>query len=207
MKIYLVRHGETEWNKEGVFRGRKDIPLNERGREQAAAAGAFFADIPVDAVYSSPLSRARDTARPIGEAVGRPVSVLDGLNDMCFGPWEGLSLEDVGRAHGKDLETWRIHPQRLRVRGAETLSTVRRRIERDLGRVPAGAGSIVLVTHRVICKVATLTLLGIENSRFWQFTFDPASITLIDARTTPCSLVFANETCHLREARGGYADF
>jgi broad specificity phosphatase PhoE len=207
MNIYLVRHGETEWNKEGVFRGRKDIPLNDRGRRQAERAGAFFSGTRIDAVYSSPLSRARETALPIGEATARPVTPLEGLNDMCFGPWEGLSLEEVGQACGEDLEIWRTRPQRLRLEGAETLSQVRRRIARGLRQIPAGTRDVVLVTHRVICKVAILHLLGMENKRFWQLKFDPASITLIDARSLPATLVFMNETCHLEEKRGGYKDF
>ncbi len=62
MEIYLVRHGETQWNKEEVFRGRKDIPLNEAGRKQAAQAGAYFAGIPVKRIVSSPLARSVETA-------------------------------------------------------------------------------------------------------------------------------------------------
>ena len=207
MNIYLVRHGETEWNKEGVFRGRNDIPLNDRGRRQAERAGAFFSGTCIDAVYASPLSRARETALPIGEATARPVTCLDGLNDMCFGPWEGLSLEEVGQAYGEDLEVWRTRPQRLRLEGAETLSQVRRRIIGALRQIPAGTGDIVLVTHRVICKVAMLHLLGLENGRFWQFKCDPASITLIDTGSLPATLVFMNKTCHLEEKRGAYKDF
>jgi broad specificity phosphatase PhoE len=207
VNIYLVRHGETEWNKEGVFRGRNDIPLNDRGRRQAERTGAFFSGTPIDAVYASPLSRAQETALPIGAATASPIIPLDGLNDMCFGPWEGLSLEEVEQAYGEDLEIWRTRPQRLRLEGAETLSRVRRRIVTDLRQIPAETRSIVLVTHRVICKVAMLHLLGMENERFWQFKCDPASITLIDTTTLPATLVFMNETCHLEEKKGAYKDF
>ena len=77
MDIYIVRHGETQWNKEEVFRGRKDIPLNEAGRKQAEHAGAYFAGIPVKRIISSPLARAVETAEGIGTATGVPVERVE----------------------------------------------------------------------------------------------------------------------------------
>ena len=98
MDIYLVRHGETQWNKEEVFRGRKDIPLNETGRKQAAQAGAYFREVPVKRIISSPLSRAVETAQGIATATGVPVERVGELTDINFGIWEGLSLKEVESA-------------------------------------------------------------------------------------------------------------
>ena len=88
MRFILVRHGETPWNVTGQYQGQADIPLSERGRAQAAALGKRFESIHVDEIFSSPLQRAYDTARPISEATGRPIHVVDGLKELDFGQWD-----------------------------------------------------------------------------------------------------------------------
>ena len=122
MDIYLVRHGETQWNKEEVFRGRKDIPLNEAGRKQAKQAGAYFAGMPVSRIVSSPLARARETAEAIGLATGAPVETAEAFIDINFGIWEGLPLREVKERYPADFALWRASPEKLRIAGGETLS-------------------------------------------------------------------------------------
>ena len=128
MKLYIIRHGETEWNTEEVFRGRKDVPLNEAGLSQAELTGAFLADKGVDAVYSSPLVRATQTAQAICRATGAHLTLDDAFVDMDFGPWEGHALADVRRRYPAEFEVWRRAPHRFRMTGAETLAQVLRRI-------------------------------------------------------------------------------
>ena len=94
-KLYLVRHGETDYNNTMRFQGQTDIPLNQTGVEQAEKLAAFFKDIPLDAVYSSSLQRAGKTAEIIAEAKGlEPVS-LDALKEMSFGIWENMNSSDI----------------------------------------------------------------------------------------------------------------
>ena len=85
MNIYIVRHGETLWNKEEVFRGRKDIPLNDNGMRQAERAGAYFAGQPIGRIVSSPLARARQTAEAIGKTTGVTVETMEDFTDINFG--------------------------------------------------------------------------------------------------------------------------
>jgi broad specificity phosphatase PhoE len=98
--VYLVRHGQTAWNKEEVFRGRTDIPLDETGLREAELAAEYFKSIHLQAVYSSPLSRAWQTARKIGQFHPLEVQSLDGIIDMSFGRWEGHPLREVEEKDG-----------------------------------------------------------------------------------------------------------
>jgi broad specificity phosphatase PhoE len=210
MKIYLVRHGETLWNKEEVFRGRKDIPLNETGRIQAEKVGAYFAGIPLGRIVSSPLQRAVQTALAIAETTGIPVETEEDLTDINFGVWEGLSLRDVEEQYPAEFDQWKRSPQKLQVSGGETLAIVRGRASGSLARFASfGEGAMALVTHRVICKMIVLSCLNIGDEHFWDLKYDPASITLLEGQHGSFTLVFSNDTCHLKEllSRTGYRDF
>jgi len=199
MRIYLVRHGETEWNREGVFRGRKDFPLNETGREQAAKTGQYFAGRDISRIYSSPLIRAIETADPICAGAGRTPHVMEEFTDMSFGVWEGLTVDEARTLLPREYETWQKAPARFRIEGGESLAGVRRRINRGLTKALSdGHGDIVIVTHRVVCKVLTLCLLGVPNSLFWTIRCDPCSITLAETDSAGYVFHFINDTCHLR---------
>lgn len=200
MKIYIVRHGETLWNKEEVFRGRKDVPLNETGKKQAQLTGRYFSDKHVAMILTSPLARALETAHEIGEASGAPIVTVDELTDMNFGVWEGLALQEVEKSYPEELETWRKTPQKFHARNGESLGDIRRRATKALKKIPPDeGGTSVVVTHRVLCKIITLYAIGISNKHFWDLRFDPASISLIEKTGDSLILSFLNDTCHLRD--------
>jgi probable phosphoglycerate mutase len=90
--FYYLRHGETDWNREGRFQGWTDVPLNATGRAQAAEAAALVRDLGIRTICASPLSRALETARVVAAAVGRPVEVIDDLRECGFGVQEGASI-------------------------------------------------------------------------------------------------------------------
>jgi broad specificity phosphatase PhoE len=210
MKMYLVRHGETLWNKEEVFRGRKDIPLNETGRTQAEKVGDYFDGIPLARIVSSPLQRAVQTAQAIGRAAGASVETMEELTDINFGIWEGLSLRDVEERYPAEFDLWKRSPHRLHLDGGETLAMVRERISGSLARLAsAGDEALAVVTHRVICKMIVLRCLDVGDDHFWDLKYDPASVTLLEGESGTFTLVFSNDTCHLKEAapRTGYRDF
>jgi phosphoserine phosphatase len=210
MKIFVVRHGETEWNKEEVFRGRKDIPLNAAGLWQAERTGVFLADKNISAIYSSPLSRAQQTASGISEATGVPVTLDASYTDMNFGPWEGLSLKDVQKKYPETFDTWRSYPHRFKMEGAETLTQVRRRVRRGLRSAKSEGGpTVVIVTHRVICKLLALHFLEVSNRFFWRIKCDPASIMLAEGTVDEMTVSMVNQTLHLQDPASGpeYRDF
>lgn len=199
LNLYLVRHGETAWNREEIFRGRMDVPLNAEGRRQARAAAAALRAVPLEAVYASPLRRALDTARAIA---GRRLSVtpLPDLTDMAFGPWEGRALRLVKTEDAARFQTWKLHPERARFPGGESLARVRRRVVRALRTLARQHpnGTVALVTHRVVAKLFLLEALGLPNRRFWTIQQDNACVNLIEHRAGRYIVRLLNDTCHLR---------
>jgi broad specificity phosphatase PhoE len=93
--ILLARHGETDWNRDGRFQGWADPPLNETGRAQARALGGQLADVPFDAVFSSDLRRAHETAQIVAEPHGVPVVADEGLREIDVGSWSGLTRTEI----------------------------------------------------------------------------------------------------------------
>src|SRR4030043_385959 len=123
--IYLVRHGQTAWNKEEIFRGRADISLNEIGFREAELVGEYLKGKDIHVIYSSPLSRARETARRIAQVFNLKVQPLEGITDMSFGKWEGRPLKEV-QIHDRELyRQWIEQPHLLKLPGGESLDEVR----------------------------------------------------------------------------------
>jgi len=201
--IYLVRHGQTAWNKEEIFRGRTDVPLDETGLQEARLAAEFFRGMKIDAIYSSPLARAWQTAEKIAQVVGIEVKPFQGIIDMRFGEWEGQPLEDVKKNDPERYRQWREEPHLLNIPEGETLDEVRGRSMAALEEV-LGVHSekvLVLVSHRVINKVIICGVLGLDNSHFWQIGQDTTAINLIQYKRGKYTLSFLNETCHLKALR------
>ena len=198
--IYLIRHGQTAWNKEEIFRGRADIPLNQIGFREAELAGEYLKGLDIHVIYSSPLSRARETARRIAEAFNLKVQTLVGIVDMRFGKWEGRPLKEVQLQDREVYQQWRKDPHLVRIPEAETLDEVQVRAMGALGEVIQKhyGQNLVLVSHRVINKVIICGILGIDNSHFWQIGQDTAAINLIEFKEGRYVLSLLNETCHLK---------
>jgi len=199
-KIYLVRHGQTAWNKEEIFRGRSDVPLDETGLREAELAAGFFRGAEVTAIYSSPLSRASQTAGKIAEVLSLKVVPLEGIMDMSFGVWEGRPLREIKENDGERYRQWLEAPHRLNLPGGESLDEVRERSMAALEGVIRrhAEEAVILVSHRVINKVILCAILGLDNSHFWQLAQDTTAINLIHHRNGRYSLSLMNETCHLK---------
>jgi broad specificity phosphatase PhoE len=199
LDIVLARHGETEWNVGEIFRGRADVDLNDTGRGQARLLGQFLADSKVSAVYSSPLKRALSTAGPIAGPHGLSVRVSPGLNDLSFGDWEGLSIEEVRVKYPAAFSLWVNHPEQARPPGGEMLDELGRRARQVVdGVLASDTGAVVLVTHRVVIKVLTCALLGLDNRHFWDVMVDTCGLTTFRHERGRFVLVRHNDTSFLR---------
>jgi broad specificity phosphatase PhoE len=198
--IYLVRHGQTAWNKEEIFRGRSDIPLNETGLKEAELAGEYLKEKEIHIIYASPLSRALQTAQKIGQFHNLEIQPLNGMIDMSFGGWEGKSLKEVQEKDEERYHLWIEEPHRVKFPGGESLEEVRIRsmaaLEEVIQKHPGK--TIALVSHRVINKVLICGILGIDNSHFWQIGQDTTAINLIQSKNGRYILSQLNETCHLK---------
>ena len=199
--IVLVRHGQTEWNRVERFRGRADVPLNEAGLAQAKATGERVAQEwrPV-AVYSSPLSRAVKTADAIAAHCGLTVQIHDGLADIDYGQWQGLTPDQARERWPEIHHAWYNLPHTARIPGGETLDDLRVRAMAAVAELVARhvRQTIVLVSHTVVNRVILLGALGLGNERFWRLRQDTCAINVFEAEAGDYTVVSLNDTCHLR---------
>lgn len=198
--IILVRHGETDWNKSDRFRGRSDVGLNEVGHEQARRAAARLRDRKIAAIYSSPLPRALETAKPIAEFHNLQVEPSADLLDVDYGKWEGLSTQEAQGQNPDLWDLWLKAPGRVRFPGGESVRQVRNRIEnllRSIGEDHLGE-TVVLVSHRVTCHVILCHVLGLTSDALWRVRQDIACINQFKERDGRFTMLLMNSTEHLR---------
>jgi broad specificity phosphatase PhoE len=202
--IILIRHGETDWNREQVFRGRIDVALNEVGLTQARAVQESLKDTEIDGIYSSPLSRAFETATIVGENRNVEVRGEEGLIDIDFGAWQGLSHQKVKEEYKDLYETWLAQPDLVTFPDGESLKEVRIRSMESLEEVIKNnpGKTLALVSHRVVLKVLLCTILGLELSRFWYLRQDTCAINRVEYKDGNYLLTLLNDTGHLREVQG-----
>lgn len=198
--LILVRHGQTEWNRIERFRGRADVPLNETGLAQAEATGERISKTwqPM-AIYTSPLSRSVKTAQAIARHYNLAVQIHPNLADIDYGEWQGLTPDEARQRWPEQVENWYHHPERARIQGGETLSSLRHRAMNmiyELAEKHAGE-TIVLVGHTVINRIILLGILGLGNRRFWHIRQDTCAINVIEVDGNDFTLVSLNDTCHL----------
>jgi broad specificity phosphatase PhoE len=203
--IYLVRHGQTAWNKEEIFRGRTDVPLDETGLRQAELAGQYFKGMEIHAIYSSGLSRAWQTAQKIAQIHELKVELLEGIIDMSFGNWEGQAHQEIQKMDSETYRRWVESPHLVKLPGGESLDDVKKRAMAALGEVirTHPKKTVVLVSHRVVCKVLICSILDLDNSHFWQIAQDTTAINLIQYKNGRYILSLMNETCHLKALKEG----
>ena len=205
-RILIVRHGQTEWN-EGMgerFRGRADLDLDSVGVEQAEAAAAMMHRWPVSAVYSSPLPRTMTTGRILAGPFGLPVQQLEGLIDIDYGEWQGLSLEEAEARDGQLYSRWMRSPHLVTFPRGEGLAQVRQRVVTALEGLLSSHpdDTVVLVSHKVVCKILICHLLGLDNSHFWQVEQYPCALSVAETRRGNLMLALVNDTCHLKDLSG-----
>jgi probable phosphoglycerate mutase len=195
----LVRHGQTEWNRIERFRGRADVPLNETGLSQAEATGRRVAGTWTPAaVYSSPLSRAVNTAEAIARYFNLPVLAHPGLADIDYGEWQGLTPGEARKRWPEQVDDWYNHPERARIPGGERLAELRSRAMQTISELATrhAGGTVVLVGHTVINRIILLGVLGLGNDHFWRIKQDTCAINVFEAQKNDFVLISLNDISH-----------
>ncbi len=201
MRVYLVRHGETDWNIEKKCQGFSDIPLNETGRQQAGAIAKCLSGVQVQAVYSSTLVRARETAEAVSRHHGVAVQTTDAFRELNQGEFEGLRIGELVQRHGDFLRRWMDDPADLRLPGGESLRDVQTRAWAGLGKVVESHsdGNVVVVAHN-LCNAALLCrVMKLDLSDFRRIHQDVGGINLVEfgGRWPHPVVLRLNDTCHL----------
>jgi broad specificity phosphatase PhoE len=207
--IYLIRHGETDWNRNSVFRGRTDVPLNKNGLLQVAAVGRGLEDVEFDAVCSSPLCRALQTADAIVKDRNLEAIVIDEFTDIDYGKWQGLSLNHVKTKYPKEYKKWLNEPHKALIPDGERLSDIYERTWNALTEVVANYPdqNVAIAAHRVVNKVLVLAAIGLPLKDFWRIRQDNCSINILEFSGKDVIIHLINDTCHLKNISLLTADF
>lgn len=203
-RIFLIRHGETDWNRNFRYQGCSDIELNATGLEQARRLAVRFAGMRMTRVWASPLSRAYRTAEIMMAHNEHPCPIerREELREISFGIWEGMSVDEVAERDPATLAQWRIEPFSKAPEGGESLAEICARSERaarqlvDDGR---GGERTLVVAHGAILRSLLSALMDVENMNImWRMRFDNCSVTVLDIWGRRPSLLLLNDTHHLR---------
>ncbi|MGH4015746.1 MAG: bifunctional RNase H/acid phosphatase [Pseudonocardiaceae bacterium] len=202
-RLLLLRHGQTEYSAQARYSGHRDLPLTDLGERQAAAAAARLSTTDgVTAVISSPMLRARQTAKPVADALGVPCSVHDGLIETDFGAWEGLTFAQA-RERDPDLHARWLTDTSLAPPEGESMEAVHRRVRRvrDQLITEYGAGTLIVVTHVTPIKALLRMALDAGPSLLYRLHLDLASLSVAEFFPDgPASVRLVNDTSHLSSA-------
>jgi probable phosphoglycerate mutase len=211
-RLLLVRHGETEWNRQGKFQGQIDVPLNDHGRVQATKAREFLKTISLDFAFSSTMARPRETAEIILQDHPRiSLQLLDGLREISHGKWEGKFESEIDQDFPGELHRWRTIPAQVQMPEGENLQEVYQRSVGSWQEILQTAqsqnlGIGLVVAHDATNKTLLCHILGLSLENFWNFRQGNGAVSVIDypqgAHSSPV-LQAMNITGHLS---GGVLD-
>lgn len=181
-RVYLIRHGETEWNSTLKFQGATDIQLSERGRQQAFSLAKRLASLKPDAFYASDLVRAYETAKIISGYHDMPVKKVPGLREMNFGAWEGLTSAEIKQRFANEVKKWWDNPFSIRIPNGETYSEL---IDRSVKAIKEiieqhTEGKVIIVSHGGPIRSIVGSVLGIDLSKYWQLGLHNGSLSILD---------------------------
>jgi len=196
LKLILVRHGETIWNKEKKIQGITDIGLNEKGIEQAEKLAYSLQKERLDAIITSPLRRAYDTARAIGKYHDIPIKVEEDLQELNAGELEGLTWPELNR-YPEFLAQWKLDNASVPMPNGESLVDVQNRVWPVIQRICECSQNALIVSHSfviisILCKVQNLDLSHSANLRIGA-----ASKTCVNIENGSGTVLCFNDTEHL----------
>jgi broad specificity phosphatase PhoE len=180
-RIYLVRHGVTDWHAEKRILGQRDLGLSVTGRQQADATAAALAEVPLAEVLSSPLQRALETAQRIAEPRGIQVARDKRLTDFAVGRWEGMTTTEI--AATPEFQRFLVDPENEGIPGGEKLSQVHERavraVEQALADTPSGEG-VAVVSHASVVRVLLAHYLGSPPANYHRLRVAPGSVSVLE---------------------------
>jgi broad specificity phosphatase PhoE len=179
-RVVLVRHAAAEG--QGRFLGQQDALLSPVGRKQLPALVRKLRPYSVDAIYCSDLARARATAMALARRRAVSVALRPRLREMGFGRWEGLAWDDVAEQFPRLARQWLAGRSRPRIPGGESFTPFRARVTRELTRIVAAnhGGSVVVVTHAGVIRVAIGEALGLDDRHLFRIAQSPCSVSVLD---------------------------
>ncbi len=182
MRLWLVRHGETEANVAGLYSGHTPTPLTERGIAQAQTLGTLLRNVPVDNVLCSELERARHTTQLILGEREVPVRNMPELNEMFFGDWEMRHHRDLAREDAENYAVWCNDWQNATPTNGEGFQTFSQRVERFIAQLAdyKACQNLLVVSHQGVLSVLIARLLSMPAAAMWHFRVEQGCWSAID---------------------------
>lgn len=195
--VYFVRHGKTEWNGQYRFQGKSDIPLNEEGRRQARSLASRLGGWSGARMLTSPLSRAFETSAILAAVCGTVSETREGLSEMGFGVWEGLSIFETESSDPHAFREWKRNPFHFVPPGGECFPEIRRRLLPVLEEaLSSDKERVLIVSHGGIIRAALSLLLDLSQESVWRMKLSNCSVTAVESGKRGNSLVFLNDDIH-----------
>ncbi|MEA2220183.1 MAG: hypothetical protein QOJ35_2809 [Solirubrobacteraceae bacterium] len=179
--VHLVRHGQTASSARKAYSGRGDVALTAEGREQARRVAQRLAGAGIDAVFTSPLSRARDTAQAIADATGAPLTVDERLTEVDYGDFEGLDRADASARLGQAFDDWRADPFGAPVPGMEPLDHALARARDATADALEAARRPVIVGHQGILRIVLIALGELAPQDYFRLRLREADPVVVQA--------------------------
>ena len=199
-RIVLVRHGHVDWLAPERFRGRDELPLSSLGRRQAqAVAGYIAASWKPEAVYTSPLGRCRETGAAIAAHLRLEPQPIEGLADIDYGEWQGLTREQAKERWPDETELWFRAPHLTAIPGGETVRALLSRATaalRDILRRHSDE-TVAVVGHDSVNRVLLLFAMELPLSRYWHLRQDPCGVNELFFDNGSFIIGSINQTQHL----------
>jgi probable phosphoglycerate mutase len=202
LKVYFLRHGETTSSQTGTYCGALDINLTPEGHQMAKDFARAYQSLPWTAVYTSPLWRAIDTAKPLCEAIKMDMQLRDGLKEITYGKWEGKTPEEVNREFHDEYVRWLADPGWNSPTGGEKGVDIARRSSLVLEEIEQthSTGNVLVVSHKATIRIMLCSLLGIDVGRFRDRIGIPvASLTIVEMAERGPLLQVMGDRSHLSE--------
>jgi broad specificity phosphatase PhoE len=203
-RIFLIRHGATTLTAEDRFAGSTDVPLSDEGRDQARRLAQRLADLPVKAVYASPLGRTMETARILAAPHTCQVQPRDGLREIAHGHWEQLTRKEVEAKYPEEAAAWEEDPYTYAPPGGESgLAVTARALPALIEIVRQHEGEpVIVVSHKATIRLLLSSLLGFDPRRYRDnLDQNPAALNIVDFKDpVRARLMLFNDISHYSEA-------
>ncbi len=201
MNIFIIRHGESVWNREQRVQGREDPGLSAAGRKQAAAAAKRLRREGIKTVYSSDLKRAAQTAKIIADASRAKLVLMPELEEMILGAWQGMTIDEVKKRFPKSYAAWKKAPSKARIPGWEGVANFTARVRRVFRSIIGKGGAshdVCIVAHWGVIAAYFSLVMKMDFDRFFKTVrIDNCSINKVSYKNGKAIIQCINDTLHL----------
>lgn len=200
MNLYIIRHGQTEWNVQRRLQGWNNSNLTEEGIKNAEKLSKKLKDVDFDYIYSSPQQRAVDTAKIIRGARNTDIIKLDELKEIGFGTWEGMAIDEINKIYGEEFDTYLNRPHLYNpIDGGESFNDIFKRVEDALNTIMSNGGKdILIVSHGVTIKVLTAIIKNITLEELYNIPVHMGTaLNICEVKENEIKFVIEGDTSHM----------